>query len=229
MSLAAEGAGTAVVSQDHDATKASPEEALTVRPSGGADGPGPPHLPAARSWDPGSLRRWVAAAGVAASLVLGVVPRGAAAVTSMLAFAFLTMETAVGWIEIRSARPRHGYCTSRRERQPTTPAEIPLEEPQGRRPRSLWSFPTRSAERTLAPCLRSLRPQSYPYRTVVVDNGFTDGTRTSATPGPDAVLQAGSERSARCTHAVCSHPTNVVGFVVADMILAPTVELEGHR
>jgi len=83
--------------------------------------------------------------------------------------------------------------------------------------------PTRNAQRTLGACLKSLRNQSYPCRTVVVDNGSTDGTVSIAEHGADVVLHAGPERSAQRNVGARAFPADVVGFVDADMILDPTV------
>lgn len=83
--------------------------------------------------------------------------------------------------------------------------------------------PTKNAARTLGRCLDSLRTQTYPTRTVVVDNGSTDGTVEVARRGADVVLFAGPERSAQRNLGARSCPAEVVGFIDADMILAPTV------
>jgi len=83
--------------------------------------------------------------------------------------------------------------------------------------------PTRNAERTLDACLQSLRNQSYPCRTVVVDNGSTDSTVSIAEHGADVVLHAGPERSAQRNLGARAFPADVVGFIDADMILDPTV------
>ena len=83
--------------------------------------------------------------------------------------------------------------------------------------------PTKNAARTLAACLASLRSQTYPCRTVVVDNGSTDGTRAIAEAGADVVLDIGPERSAQRNHGARSFPAEIVGFVDADMILQRTV------
>lgn len=86
--------------------------------------------------------------------------------------------------------------------------------------------PTRNAARTLAACLASLRSQTYPCRTVVVDNGSTDATVTIAERGADVVLHAGPERSAQRNHGARAYPADVVGFVDADMVVGPTVVAE---
>jgi len=83
--------------------------------------------------------------------------------------------------------------------------------------------PTRNAARTLAGCLESLRAQTTPCRTVVVDNGSTDATVTIAEQGADVVLHAGPERSAQRNYGARAYPAAIVGFIDADMILAPTV------
>lgn len=83
--------------------------------------------------------------------------------------------------------------------------------------------PTKNAARTLAACLHSLRAQTHPCRTVVVDNGSTDDTRAIAEAGADVVLDIGPERSAQRNHGARSYPAEVVGFVDADMTLQPTV------
>jgi len=49
--------------------------------------------------------------------------------------------------------------------------------------------PTRNAARTLAACLESLRAQTTPCRTVVVDNGSTDATVTIAEQGADVAAR----------------------------------------
>ena len=86
--------------------------------------------------------------------------------------------------------------------------------------------PTKNAARTLAACLASLRSQTYPCRTVVVDNGSTDATVVIAEAGADAVLHAGPERSAQRNNGARAYPADVVGFIDADMVLAPTVAAE---
>jgi len=83
--------------------------------------------------------------------------------------------------------------------------------------------PTRNAARTLAACLESLRAQTTPCRTVVVDNGSTDATVTIAEQGADVVLHAGPERSAQRNYGARAYPAAIVGFIDADMILAPSV------
>jgi len=83
--------------------------------------------------------------------------------------------------------------------------------------------PTKNAARTLPRCLESLRAQTYPHRTVVVDNGSTDGTVEIAGLGADLVLSAGPERSAQRNLGARSWPAEVVGFIDADMIVPPTV------
>lgn len=83
--------------------------------------------------------------------------------------------------------------------------------------------PTKNAARTLAACLQSLREQTYPCRTVVVDNGSTDSTRMIAEAAADAVLDIGPERSAQRNHGARSFPASVYGFIDADMVLQPTV------
>jgi len=83
--------------------------------------------------------------------------------------------------------------------------------------------PTRNAARTLTACLESLRAQTTPCRTVVVDNGSTDATVTIAEQGADVVLHAGPERSAQRNYGARAYPAAIVGFIDADMVLAPTV------
>jgi len=89
--------------------------------------------------------------------------------------------------------------------------------------------PTRNAARTLAACLESLRAQTTPCRTVVVDNGSTDGTTAIAEEWADVVLHAGPERSAQRNYGARAYPAPVVGFIDADMVLAPTVVERGGR
>ena len=86
--------------------------------------------------------------------------------------------------------------------------------------------PTKNAARTLAACLQSLRSQTHPCRTVVVDNGSTDSTRAIAEDGADAVLEIGPERSAQRNHGARTYPAEFVGFIDADMVLQPTVVAE---
>ena len=86
--------------------------------------------------------------------------------------------------------------------------------------------PTKNATRTLAACLQSLRSQTHPCRTVVVDNGSTDSTRAIAEDGADAVLEIGPERSAQRNHGARTYPAEFVGFIDADMVLQPTVVAE---
>jgi len=88
--------------------------------------------------------------------------------------------------------------------------------------------PTRNAARTLAACLESLRAQTTPCRTVVVDNGSTDATVTIAEQGADVVLHAGPERSAQRNYGARAYPAAIVGFIDADMVLDPDVVAQAH-
>ncbi len=97
---------------------------------------------------------------------------------------------------------------------------------EGRSPSVTVVVPTKNAARTLAACLASLRSQTYPCRTVVVDNGSTDATVAIAEREADVVLHAGPERSAQRNHGARAFPAGVVGFIDADMVLAPTVVAE---
>ena len=95
-----------------------------------------------------------------------------------------------------------------------------------RKPSVTVVVPTRNAARTLAACLASLRSQTYPCRTVVVDNGSTDATVAIAERGADLVLHGGPERSAQRNLGARAYPAHVLGFIDADMVLAPTVVAE---
>lgn len=86
--------------------------------------------------------------------------------------------------------------------------------------------PTKNAARTLAACLESLRAQTHRCRIVVVDNGSNDGTPAIAERSSTLVLHAGPERSAQRNVGARAYPADVVGFVDADMVLAPTVVAE---
>jgi len=83
--------------------------------------------------------------------------------------------------------------------------------------------PTRNASGTLESCLKSLRAQTMSCRVVVVDNGSTDDTAVIAERWADVVLHSGPERSAQRNYGARAYPAAVVGFIDADMILAPTV------
>lgn len=84
--------------------------------------------------------------------------------------------------------------------------------------------PTRNSERTLRACLESLRTQRLRPTIVVVDNHSTDGTAAIARELADVFSVAGPERSAqRNRGAALLDLVDVVGFVDADMVLAPTV------
>jgi len=88
--------------------------------------------------------------------------------------------------------------------------------------------PTRNAARTLAACLESLRAQTAPCRTVVMDNGSTDGTTAIAEEWADVVLHAGPERSAQRNYGARAFPAAIVGFIDADMVLDPDVVAQAH-
>lgn len=95
--------------------------------------------------------------------------------------------------------------------------------PTGPSPDVTVVVPTKNAARTLGVCLQSLRMQTYPCRTVVVDNGSTDGTKVIAEAGADVLLDIGPERSAQRNHGARTYPAEIVGFVDADMVVQPTV------
>ena len=86
--------------------------------------------------------------------------------------------------------------------------------------------PTKNAARTLVACLQSLKAQTHACRTVVVDNGSTDGTRAIAEAEADALLEIGPERSAQRNHGARSFPAQMIGFIDADMILESNVVAE---
>jgi len=86
--------------------------------------------------------------------------------------------------------------------------------------------PTRNAARTLAACFASLRCQTYPCRTEVVDSGSTDATVTIAERGADVVLHGRPDRSAQRNHGAHAYPADVVGFIDADLVVGPTVVAE---
>lgn len=83
--------------------------------------------------------------------------------------------------------------------------------------------PTRNSERTLHACLLSLRAQTQPCTTVVVDNHSTDSTAAIAEELADRVLIRGPERSAQRNAGAALVGTDVVGFVDSDMVLDPSV------
>jgi glycosyltransferase involved in cell wall biosynthesis len=83
--------------------------------------------------------------------------------------------------------------------------------------------PTRNSERTIAACLQSIRRQTYPCITVVVDNSSGDGTVSIAQRWADSVFQAGPERSAQRNYGASLTDTDVLGFVDSDMVLTPEV------
>lgn len=86
--------------------------------------------------------------------------------------------------------------------------------------------PTKNAARTLGRCLDSLRQQTYPCTTVVVDNNSSDDTIHIAHLGADILLFAGPERSAQRNVGARACPADVVGFIDSDMIVEPSVVAE---
>ncbi|MHB8439079.1 MAG: glycosyltransferase family 2 protein [Acidimicrobiales bacterium] len=83
--------------------------------------------------------------------------------------------------------------------------------------------PTKNAESTLGACLQSIREQTVTCTVVVVDNGSTDATVAIARAGSDRVITTGPERSAQRNVGAAAVPSDVVGFVDADMVLPPMV------
>ncbi len=108
---------------------------------------------------------------------------------------------------------------------PQDPTGDPIAPSDGR-PSVTVVVPTKNAARTVAACLSSIRAQTYPCRSVVVDNASSDATVEIATELADVVLHAGPERSAQRNHGARSHPADIVGFIDADMVLEPTVVAE---
>lgn len=106
------------------------------------------------------------------------------------------------------------------------PATAPSAPPAGHdaEPQSVTVVvPTKNAARTLGACLQSLRAQTYPCRTVVVDNESSDSTVQIAEQMADLVLHQGPERSAQRNYGARTSPADVVGFIDADMVLEPRV------
>lgn len=93
-------------------------------------------------------------------------------------------------------------------------------------PRPLVSVvvPTRNSGATLAPCLTSIRAQSW-ARTelIVVDRDSTDDTRAIARASGAVLLQAGPERSAQRNAGAREARGSFLLFVDSDMVLDPAV------
>jgi len=83
--------------------------------------------------------------------------------------------------------------------------------------------PTRNVERTLGACAWSLRSQSYPCRSVEMDNGSADPTVVTAEHHAHVVLHGGPKRFAQRYVVARAFPAGVVGFVEADIMPDPTV------
>lgn len=84
--------------------------------------------------------------------------------------------------------------------------------------------PTRNNARTIEACLRSIREQTHPCTTVVVDNASTDATVELSKAQADIVISGGPERSAQRNIGARSLPdVPIVGFIDSDMVLAPEV------
>jgi glycosyltransferase involved in cell wall biosynthesis len=80
--------------------------------------------------------------------------------------------------------------------------------------------PTRDSERTLRPCLRSLRAQSVPCTIVVVDNHSRDDTIAIARDFADQLIHEGPERSRQRNTGAAAAVSDVVGFVDSDMYVS---------
>lgn len=93
-------------------------------------------------------------------------------------------------------------------------------------------IPTRNAARTMEPALTAVRAQHdaagvpLAVELVVVDNHSTDATRTIASRLADVLLIGGPERSAQRNHGTEVASADVIAFVDADQLLAPTVLAE---
>lgn len=87
--------------------------------------------------------------------------------------------------------------------------------------------PTKSAERHLEECLRSVREQTYrPIELIVIDNYSEDSTLALATNFADIVQVAGPERSAQVNLGACLASGKYIFRVDADFRLDPNVVME---
>jgi glycosyltransferase involved in cell wall biosynthesis len=87
--------------------------------------------------------------------------------------------------------------------------------------------PTRNSARTLEPCLRSIRAQTYEdVELVVVDNHSSDETPAVAKRLSDRFLTAGPERSSQRNHGARIATGSALIFVDSDMLLEPTIVAE---
>lgn len=87
---------------------------------------------------------------------------------------------------------------------------------------------TRNSERTLEPCLDSVRRQTYPrVELLVVDNHSTDGTIDIAGRYADRVATIGPERSAQRNHGAAMATGMHLLFIDSDMVLESDVVAEG--
>ena len=83
---------------------------------------------------------------------------------------------------------------------------------------------TRNVERTLDPCLVSIRMQDHePLELIVVDNSSDDATPQIARARADVFLVAGPERSTQRNLGVETARGDWMLWIDADMILAPDV------
>ncbi len=84
--------------------------------------------------------------------------------------------------------------------------------------------PTKEVAGPLAPCLASIKAQTYtPIELIVVDNGSTDGTVAVAEQHADLVLHAGPERSAQRNLGIERSRGDWILWIDADMVLPPTL------
>lgn len=90
-------------------------------------------------------------------------------------------------------------------------------------PAVLVVVPTLAAAGTLAACLASIKSQSYACESIVVDNFSVDGTFELARAEATHAVQVGPERSAQRNFGAEACPSEIVGFIDADMRLSGDV------
>lgn len=83
--------------------------------------------------------------------------------------------------------------------------------------------PTRNSVATIATCLRSIREQTVPVETIVVDNHSTDGTVVEARAWGCQIIVAGPERSRQRNIGAKAASCEWVLFLDSDMRLEPEV------
>ncbi len=85
----------------------------------------------------------------------------------------------------------------------------------------------KNGSRTLRRCLESIRLQTYPCELVVmIDSGTTDDTAEIAAQYTNHVLVVAASLQERRNYGAEILPSDIIGFIDADMILEPDVVLD---